>query len=76
MTRQEANKIIIEIRKTKLNKYPMARDLLRNLTDRELTAVIAVDTSNFGRSWKDSVINAEYHIQDRDRAIRLFSREG
>ena len=74
MTEKETREMIEGIREEKLGKYPMARELLSSLTDDELVAVIAVDTRNFGRSWANSLANAKLHLENREVAIKLFSR--
>ena len=74
MTEIEVRRIVNRL-KGKVKIYPQAKDLLNSLTDNELMMVIALDTYNFGRSWKNSLANAQFHLQDRERAIRLFSHK-
>ena len=73
MTKEKALEIIEELR-DKVEAFPRAYDLLNSLTDRELTAVLALDTHNFGRSWANSLANAKLHLENREVAIKLFSR--
>ena len=74
MTEIEARRIVNRL-KGKVKIYPQAKDLLNSLTDNELMVVIAVLTRNFGRTWDNAIANAEYHLEDRERAIKLFSRK-
>jgi len=49
------------------------KDLLQDLTNDELLWWIAGRTYKYGRSVKDSIENAEYHLKNRDNAIKCFS---
>jgi len=53
-------------------KFPSSFDVLRHLTDEQLSLFIAGRTLAFGRDWEASIANGEYHIKNRERAIRLF----
>lgn len=50
-----------------------ARDLLSKLSDYELFVFVAGQTLAYGRSFQDSVQNAQYHMGNgRDSIIRLW----
>lgn len=51
-----------------------AKDFLEALSDKELTAFIAVTTYNYSRTWDESLNNAICHMKDRAQAIHLFSQ--
>jgi len=48
---------------------------LNNLTDDELLIFIATKTYDYGRSLKDSLENAKFHMKDRKSAIERFNHK-
>ena len=73
MTRQDAINIIeplkIKYYKSNLN----GSEILNQFSDNELKAYIALATFAYGRSWERAIENAECHIENRAKAIKLFS---
>ena len=53
-----------------------ALDYLNSLSNKELFIFIAGKTYKYGRSFKDSLENAESHLKNRKKAIELFSKKG
>lgn len=50
-----------------------AKQVMESWSDLQLYCFIVVDTYTFGRSWSDSIANAQCHMQDRTKAIKAFS---
>ena len=48
---------------------------LRNLSDSELFVFVAGKTLKYGRTFEDSIEKAKYHMKNRNKAERVFSRE-
>ena len=53
-------------------KHLKAGSLLPDLTDNELFIYIAGRTYSYGRTWTKSAENASSHLEDRQKAERLF----
>jgi len=54
------------------HSVPM-REYLNSLNDDDLFVVIAALTLSYGRTYKDSIANAESHMLNRENAINCFS---
>ena len=46
---------------------------LSDLTDNELHVWITGNTMLYGRNFKDSLANADFHMEDRKKAEKLFT---
>jgi hypothetical protein len=73
MTQAEAKQIIDPLQKKYQSSGLTGREILSKFTNEELTAFIALATFAYGRSWNSSLENAQYHITEREKAIKLFS---
>ena len=75
LTQNEAQEIVNELAEKFANSKLNGVQILSSLTDKELTAYIAIKTMVFGgRSWAKSIENALHHLENRDRAVNLFGR--
>lgn len=54
------------------NKHTASNSSLSDLTDEEFEIWITGKTIKFGRSYKDSLVNAKLKMKDRKRAEKLF----
>ena len=48
-------------------------DTLKSLSDSELLVFMAAKTLAFGRPFDKAIENAELHLENREKALRLFS---
>ena len=53
-------------------KHLKAGSLLPDLTDNELFIWIAGRTYKYGRTWTESAENASIHLENRQKAERIF----
>ena len=53
-------------------KHLKAKSLLPDLTDNELFIYIAGRTYEYGRTWVASAENASVHLENRQKAERIF----
>ena len=73
MTRHEAMEIIKPLEQQYKDSGLNGRDILMQFSDKQLFAYIALATFAFGRSWGKSTENAEYHLGNREKAIKCFA---
>jgi len=72
MNQQQAQDIVNKLAVSFSKSKKSGIEILKSLSDTELTAFIAIDTMNYGRKWNDSIDNALFHMQNRSRAEKLF----
>ena len=73
MTRHEAMEIIKPLEQQYKNSGLNGFDILTRFSDKQLFAYIALATFAFGRSWSKAIENAEYHLENRNNAIKCFA---
>lgn len=72
MNEKQAKAITKKLKNKYRNSKKNGLEILSSFSDVELTAYIAVATLSYGRSWKDSIENAEIHLENKEKAIKLF----
>ena len=75
MKKLEAINLMIPLREKYGKSNLKGIDILNQFNNNELLAYIALATYSFGRSWEKSLENAEYHLENKDKAIKLFGTQ-
>lgn len=75
MTQTEAKKIIEPLESKYQKSALTGQDILSRFSDIELLAYIALATFAWGRSWNSAIENAQSHLLNRDKAIKLFGTQ-
>ena len=71
-TKMELNEFTTEYNSI-CEKHLKVGSTLKDLSDHDLYIWIAGQTYRFGRSLEDSLMNAQIHLEDREKAVQKFS---